>query len=201
MIKAVEFVFPDPNIELCTIHIVRSFFKKITELFGKVFFNQSKILKDLWKILQGIFYVESDFLINLITHMRFELLPILPPVQQLNFESFLNYLCKNYFNADALFTPKYWNYFDQIKTTRIIDLTTNPLDRINRKLKDICSTGHISFHKCYRTLHKFKSEYIRDYDFQITGNNPQNRRSTVTKNRHEEILKIFDQWSSFNLDC
>ena len=85
--------------------------------------------------------------------------------------------------------------------TRKIDLTTNPLERINRKLKDICSTGHISFHKCCRTLHKFKSEYIKDYDFQITGNNPQNRRSALTKTRHQEILKIFDQWSSFNSDC
>ena len=118
MIKAVEFVFPDPNIELCTIHIVRSFFKKITELFGKVFFNESKILKDLWKILQGIFYVESDFLINIITYMRFELLPILPADQQLNFEHFRNYLCKNYFNPDALFQPMYWNYFNQITSTK-----------------------------------------------------------------------------------
>ena len=66
---------------LCTIHIVRSFFKKITELFGKVFFNQSKILKDLWKILQGIFYLESNYLINLVHHMRYELLPILPADQ------------------------------------------------------------------------------------------------------------------------
>ena len=73
--------------------------------------------------------------------------------------------------------------------------------QINRKLKDICSTGHISFHKCCRTLHKFKSDYRKYYDFKITGNNPQNRRSALTKTRHEEILKIFDQWSSFNFDC
>jgi hypothetical protein len=82
------------------------FFQKITELFGKVFFNQSKILKDLWKILQGILYLESNYLINLVHHMRNELLPILPADQQLNFEKFINFLCKNYFNQDALFPPK-----------------------------------------------------------------------------------------------
>ena len=132
--------------------------------------------------------------------MRYELLTIIPADQQLNFENFINYLCKNYFNEDALFPPKYWNYNDQIMATRKIDLTTNPLERINRKLKDICSTGHIFFHKCCQSLHKFKSDYIKDYDFQITGNNPQNRRSALVKTHHQEILKIFDQWSPFNFD-
>ena len=82
------------------------FFQKTTELFGKIFYNQSKILKDLWKILQGIFYLESNYLINLVHHMRYELLPILPADQQLNIEKFINFLCKNYFNEDALFPSK-----------------------------------------------------------------------------------------------
>ena len=63
------------------------------------------------------------------------------------------------------------------------------------------STGHISFHKCCRTLHTFKTAYVRDYDFQITGNNLQNQRKSQTISRHTEILKIFDQWSLFDNDC
>ena len=43
----------------------------------------------------------------------------------------------------------------------------NPLERINRKLKDKCSTGHISFHKCCRTLHAFKTDYIRFLHFPV----------------------------------
>ena len=114
-------------------------------------------------------------------------------------EEFINYLCDNYFKADALFPPQFWNYHQNI--IRIVDLTTNPLERINRRLKETCSTGHISFHKCCRTLHKFKTTYVKEYDFQITGNNLQNRRNSQTIARHQEILKILDQWSLFNNDC
>ena len=82
MIKAIEETFLDPNIELCTIHIVRSWFKKITTIFGKDFFNKSKVLRDIWKILQGVFYIEPIYLIHLVNHIRFELIPILPAAKK-----------------------------------------------------------------------------------------------------------------------
>ena len=100
-------------------------------------------MRDLWKILQGVFYIEIVYLIHLVNHIRFELLPILTVEQQPKMEEFLMYLYDNYFKSDASFPPQYWNYHKNILNTRIVDLTTNSLERINRKLKESCSTGHI----------------------------------------------------------
>ena len=58
--------------------------------------------------------------------------------------------------------------------TAFFCVESDSLQRKNRRLRETCLTGHISFHKCCQTLYTFKITYLREFDFQITENNLKN---------------------------
>ena len=72
-------------------------------------------------------------------------------------------------------------------------------DSLNYKMFDFNPPELLIWHKCCQTLHTFKTQYVREFDFQITGNNLQNRRNFLTSANY--LIMTANRHSVFHNTC
>ena len=82
--KNLKEIYPQTPIGLCRVHLMRSWRKKAISIFSKPTFENNCVLKEVWQILKGVFYIPT---------VSF---PILVDSQ---FDDFFLYLEKNYLGA------------------------------------------------------------------------------------------------------
>ena len=135
LIKSAKYIYKNIQVNLCQVHVRRSWERKLIEKIGKAKFNKSKIiLSKTLTLLNGAFYVPIQFLTNIIAHLRNAITPILPFEIQNSFENFIKYLEAEYFFHNAIFKNTDWNYYGK----DLSETSTNSVEAINKKLKRAC---------------------------------------------------------------
>jgi hypothetical protein len=87
-------------IELCEVHIIRSWERKLKVKIGLQNFNkQKKILTKMLCLLRGTFYIPTCFSNLIISELRCTILPKLGQNIQSDFENWIQYLEKNGFTV------------------------------------------------------------------------------------------------------
>ena len=97
--KALRETYENPNIRLCTTHILRNFNKTFIKYGGKNNFLNDQILQDCWNILKGIFFLPTSSIPLITSYLLSTAKPKLKSkILQNKFSDFVEkYLLKNYF--------------------------------------------------------------------------------------------------------
>ena len=181
---------PNLKIRLCTVHIQRAWWRNFVKHVGKTNFKNNPGLREAWTILNGTFFLPYERLNVILMYFKNVILPNLQKTSvKRRFGSYLEYLEDNYFSEVALYPHYLWCYFQDINEYSEFNTTTNAAEAVNRKLKDFCKSGYISFHKACKILQKFKSDYIADKESVVGGGNL-NPRKKRTLRREDEILSL-----------
>ena len=164
LIKSAKYIYKNIQVNLCQVHVRRSWERKLIEKIGKAKFNKSKIiLSKTLTLLNGAFYVPIQFLTNIIAHLRNDITPILPFEIQNSFENFIKYLEAEYFFHNAIFKNTDWNYYGK----DLSETSTNSVEAINKKLKRACNYGKINFEGACDILNRFKADYRSEYEYKV----------------------------------
>ena len=99
VMKALRETYENPNIRLCTTHILRNFNKTFIKYGGKNNFLNDQILQDCWNILKGIFFLPTSSIPLITSYLLSTAKPKLKSkILQNKFSDFVEkYLLKNYF--------------------------------------------------------------------------------------------------------
>ena len=152
VLKTLKKFFLYSKLTLCRVHILRNLRKKGIEIFGKPCFEGNSDMKNFWDVIKGLFFVPptsfeilksffiSTFRPKFLNHKN-------------DFDKFLSYLSKNYLNSTAKFPPSLWSYFTSLADFKDYTYNTNPIEGLNRVLKQKCPTGKISSYKACQIVH------------------------------------------------
>ena len=193
-VQAVNLVFPESNIYLCSVHILRCFMKNFKSKVDTKFFENPSLLK-IWRVLAGSIFLplDNNKILSEIRHFLKVENKKLPENLKQKFKDFRVYLDKFYFNTNAPFSPSHYRYFDLITTTGNFSCSTNALESINRKLKDASGSGFLSFSKACRVIRDFKSDYLLLYEDRVINGNL-NKRKKSTLRREVQLEDILDRF-------
>ena len=191
------------KIRLCTIHIQRSWWKKFNSLIGKKRYIKHVILRKIWHIINGLFYLPINCIAPVFEYCQLQKNLLSKPTQK-KVDEFLYYLLKNYFSANSFYHVSYWSYYSDISELSEFNISSNTAESVNKKLKVFCIKGTINFHRACKTLKKFKTSYVTDFESQVRGDKL-NPRKSVTLTRENKILDIIREYdylvdSSFLLE-
>ena len=195
ILRPLRQVFPDISVKLCKVHVLRSWRRKMIEIFGQIPFLQDKNLKNFWLLLRGCFFIPAIFLEKITDFFIHEIRPLLKN-SKTKFDDFLAYLKKNYVLPSAKFPPSMWSYHAQVSDFSDMETSTNSIERINLKLKRACPTGQISFHRACKILFEFKVEFLSQLthkfdNFQFNLKRPkQIENETCVKNIVQEFTDL-----------
>ena len=196
-IKAIRKCFPISSIKLCSVHIKRRWSQNFESFVGRGEIKKP-LYSEIWKILLGSFLVPRTYLPQIIESFRRIPANRFPRGTKENFSRFLDYLWTTYFDPEnARFKSELWNYYCPTNSVTIYDMSTNSLETINLKLKNKCSSGHMSAYNVFTTLLNFKKEYISKKVFAVNRNNLNPRRPKQILRNHE-ILQIEAEWESLS---
>ena len=195
VLNAITQCFPNSEIKLCIIHIQRNWRKNFINIFGKIDFENSIILKEIWSILRGSFFLPKDALQILINHLKTITLFTLPLRLRPKMKKMIEkYFEKYYFNENAQFNYNLWNFFDDINFNAKFNCSTNSSEVINRKLKVKSGVGKITFNRCCKVLKEFKEDYLSEHRCKVQ-NDDLNPRLKKTILREENLLSLVRQYS------
>ena len=199
ILRPLRQVFPDINVKLCKVHVLRSWRRKMIEIFGQIPFLHDKNLKTFWLLLRGCFFIPAIFLDKMTDFFKLEFRPRLNN-SKTKFDTFLTYLEKNYFSPNAKFPPSMWSYHAQVSDFSDMETSTNSIERINLKLKRACPTGQISFHRACKILFEFKVEYLAQLIHKMDNFNFNLKRPKQIQN--ETCIKnLVQEFTNLSLEC
>ena len=175
---------------------MRSWRKKAISIFSKPTFENNCVLKEVWQILKGVFYIPTVSFPILVDFLKSTYRPKLTILKQ-KFDDFFLYLEKNYLGADAKFKPSIWSCFNSVNDYQDPENTSNSIESLNKRLKALCPNGKISFRKVCELLHAFKCDLLEDFQFAMS-NNRLNRQRPKTIRRKNAILEIMEVFCKTN---
>ena len=117
----------------------------------------------------------------------------------LKFKTFFNYLNKFYFNENSPFSPGFYRYYDLITKTGNFSCSTNALESINRRLKTVSGSGHLTYSKSFRVIRDFKINYLLLHEDRVRNNNL-NRKKKSTLSREAKLENILEDYSLLSFD-
>ena len=191
-IKSTREVWPETKIQLCRVHCIRSWRKKIVEIFGQNFLEQNPSMRLLWTAFRGIFFIPPTVFPMFLEFIETEFRPKLPKTK---FDTLLKYLSSNYFSTHAKYQPQFWSCYTDISDFDDCTNSTNSIESLNRVLKDLCPQGKITFRKCFETIHRFKCESLNKYN-DAMFNDGMNSQGRETLRKKEATLDIMYQFSN-----
>ena len=196
--KPLRQIFPEVTLKLCKVHVLRSWQRKMIQIFGRTLFLTNNDLKNFWVILRGCFFIPAIFLEKLLEFFISEIRPRLRNCKG-KFDEFLEYLRKNYFLDGSKFPPSMWSYFAQVSDFSDMETSTNSIERINLKLKRTCPTGQITFHRACRILFEFKVEFLAQLIHKMDNFNFNLKRPKQIQNE-TCIKKLVQEFTELSLD-
>ena len=147
--------FPETPVTLCSVHIIRNFMKHLKEYTVGDFYKNPILLK-FWRILTGSIFLNlsSPEILESILSYFHEISndPGLEPNMQTRLKNYINkYLVKYYFSVDAPFNFTLFDYYSNTNSGNY-NFSTNSLESLNRRLKEICGAGQLPLKKSFVKL-------------------------------------------------
>ena len=199
-INAVKSQFPETEISLCSVHIMRCIMGHLKKKVTANWYSNPVLIK-AWRVISGclflnlrtpeVFSAIETFLKITIHNELLESYPDLAP----RFAHFLEYLYSTYFGEQARFGLQLFQYYSNMTEHDDFNTTTNPIESINSQLKRACHQGHISWRKSLKIINDFKSKYLTLSEHLLVNNN-MNRRKSTTVNRQNELKDIVTRFSN-----
>ena len=89
-----------------------------------------------------------------------------------------------------------WSYYSDVSELSEFNISSNPAESVNKKLKVFCTKGTISFHRACRTLKEFKVSYISDFENQVRGErlNPRKSSTVLRECMLLDIVREYDYY-------
>ena len=191
-LKILKDFFPECRITLCRVHIIRNLRKKCIEIFGRPFFEGNKQMQIFWQICKGLFYVPPTTFETIKAFMRSTIRPQLTNHKN-DYDKFMTYFTKFYLNFDAKFPPQLWSVYNSLADHEDFSCTSNPIEALNRVLKNKCPTGKINFRLATSIVHLFKVDALRKFHtaMWLEDMNPRKQSTVDREQKIKEIMKIF----------
>ena len=106
---------------------------------------------------------------------------------------------KFYFNENSPFSPGFYRYYDLITKTGNFSCSTNALESINRRLKTVSGSGHLTYSKSFRVIRDFKINYLLLHEDRVRNDNL-NRKKKSTLSREAKLENILEDYSLLSFD-
>ena len=196
-ILAAQFVFPDCQIMLCSVHLIRTFQKNyVKKVSGD--FHAHPILLYVWKVLCGSIFIDLKN-VEIISELRIFFLNQKEKLDENlknSFQVFLDYLDK-FFRSDAIFNPSLFDFFDAIVMRGYCTTSTNCLETINKQLKSAAGAGLLTLNSTCRVIRDFKISYLKLHERCIVKGKL-NRQRPLPLQREKNLTEILSNFSDLD---
>ena len=146
-ILAVEDVFPETQVTLCSVHILRCILKDLKNKVSHAWYKNATLVH-AWRVISGALFLnlaDEEIFKEIDTFLKVKVPEGLSPDLEPKFDLFLEYLFNTYFSPTATFNFGFFQYYTNMVDFDDFSTTTNPIESINSQLKRACTRGHISF--------------------------------------------------------
>ena len=200
-INAAKFVFPDIEILLCSVHLIRTFQKNFIKKVSGDFYSNPQLLY-IWKVLCGSIFLNLKS-VEIKAELRLffsnEKNKLEENLQNL-FQNFVDYLNKYFLNQNAIFSPENFDFFDAIVMQGYCTTSTNCLESIDKQLKSSAGAGLLTLNSTCRVIKDFKVTYLKLHERCIVKGKL-NRKRPSPMQREQNLSEILTNFSDLDKEA